>query len=194
MSCRDEKAKRGSEICIFSSESCSAHLSFPTTQSLPRKATSLHRGSIRNSPCPLVRSLQSGRSRARLRNDSTRRSSQRCNTSTDALHRRSEFNIYGYVPSLGGGAAFVAIFGLLTIANIALGVRSHFKAVSIVIAVGGLAETIGWVGRIWSHLNIASLNAFLIQQIWLVRPHLIIWRSGNERRESLDIVVERRRK
>lgn len=37
-----------------------------------------------------------------------------------------------------------------------------------VIAVGGLCEILGWVGRIWSAENVYNINGFLLQQVLLI--------------------------
>lgn len=78
-----------------------------------------------------------------------------------------DFNIYGYVPSLAAGIAFITVFSLLTIASIGLVAKSKIWWL-LVLVVGGIGEVIGWAGRTWAAKQYRSLNAFLIQQICLI--------------------------
>ncbi|GAA5974649.1 hypothetical protein JCM5350_001233 [Sporobolomyces pararoseus] len=77
------------------------------------------------------------------------------------------FNIYGYVPSLAAAVVFIIVFSLITIVQLGLVVRSKIWWLSILV-VGGVGEILGWAGRLWSHENVYSLNAFLCQIIALI--------------------------
>ncbi|KAL8291318.1 hypothetical protein RQP46_002296 [Phenoliferia psychrophenolica] len=78
-----------------------------------------------------------------------------------------DFNIFGYIPSKSVAIVFIAIFCVLTLAHVGLLARSRYWF-SVVTILGGIAEIIGWVGRLRSAENVASLNAFLVQQICLI--------------------------
>ncbi|GAA5924377.1 hypothetical protein JCM1841_001681 [Sporobolomyces salmonicolor] len=77
------------------------------------------------------------------------------------------FNIYGYDPSLAAAIVFIVAFSLITIVQTGLIARSRIWWLTVLI-VGGVGEIIGWAGRLWSALNVYSLNAFLVQEIWQV--------------------------
>ncbi|KAL9124220.1 MAG: hypothetical protein Q9217_006427 [Psora testacea] len=79
-----------------------------------------------------------------------------------------ELTIYGYYPSLGANAFFLAIFAICFIANTVLGLR--FKTWTYLIAMffGTLAEAIGYAGRIMLHDNPWSSNGFQIQICCLI--------------------------
>ncbi|GAA5950341.1 hypothetical protein JCM21900_003698 [Sporobolomyces salmonicolor] len=77
------------------------------------------------------------------------------------------FNIYGYDPSLAAAIVFIVAFSLITIVQTGLVARSRIWWLSVIL-VGGIGEIIGWAGRLWSALNVYSLNAFLVQEICLI--------------------------
>lgn len=64
-----------------------------------------------------------------------------------------ENTIYGYVPSLGANAFFIAIFGVLAIAQLGLGLPKKAYFYSIAIAIGCIGECIGYGGRVMMHDN-----------------------------------------
>lgn len=53
-----------------------------------------------------------------------------------------DFNIYGYVPSFGAGVAFITIFSVLSIASLALVIRSRLFWL-VVVTIGGIGEILG---------------------------------------------------
>ncbi|EQL00290.1 sphingoid long-chain base transporter RSB1 [Ophiocordyceps sinensis CO18] len=78
-----------------------------------------------------------------------------------------ETSIYGYRPSLGANAAFLAIFALLGLVHTYLGVRwKSFGFMSGMLA-GCLCEVIGYAGRIMLFNNPFSFGGFMIQIILL---------------------------
>lgn len=66
------------------------------------------------------------------------------------------FNIYGYVPSLAAGIVFLIAFSVLTAVHLGVVVRSRLWW-TCVIVIGGLCEILGWVGRLWSHINVSRV-------------------------------------
>jgi hypothetical protein len=60
---------------------------------------------------------------------------------------------YQYLPSLAGNALYVAIFVLLLVAQIFLGVRSRAWGYMAGISCGLVLEIIGYVGRVQMHSN-----------------------------------------
>jgi hypothetical protein len=74
-----------------------------------------------------------------------------------------EQTIYGYYPSLGLNAFFVAIFSLLALLQIGLGAFYKTYLFSSLVIAGCLAETIGYGGRIMLHQNPWSGTGFNIQ-------------------------------
>ncbi|TNY22111.1 RTA1 like protein-domain-containing protein [Rhodotorula diobovata] len=78
-----------------------------------------------------------------------------------------DFNIYGYDPSLAAAIVFLVAFGLITLWQAGLVVRSRIWWLTVLV-VGGLGEIIGWAGRAWAAKDPYSLNAFLTQQICLI--------------------------
>ncbi|KIX10713.1 uncharacterized protein Z518_01797 [Rhinocladiella mackenziei CBS 650.93] len=82
------------------------------------------------------------------------------------------FKLYRYVPSLPAAIIFVVIFATLTALHTWRLYRSralYFTAFTI----GGLFETIGYCGRIWSHYDNQAIGGFVMQAILiLVAPAL----------------------
>lgn len=66
---------------------------------------------------------------------------------------------------MGAAIAFLVVFAILSIGHLGILIRSRIWWTSVLV-VGGVAEIIGWVGRLWSSINVGSLNAFLTQEIW----------------------------
>ncbi|KAH0419615.1 hypothetical protein CcaCcLH18_14348 [Colletotrichum camelliae] len=83
-----------------------------------------------------------------------------------------DFKLYRYTPSLPAAIVSVAVFAVLT----ALHTWRIFRARSFyftAFTVGGLFQTIGYCGRIWSHFDTLSIGGFVIQAILiLVAPAL----------------------
>ncbi|GAA5994160.1 RTA1 domain-containing protein [Rhodotorula paludigena] len=79
---------------------------------------------------------------------------------------RLDFNIYGYDPSLAAAIIFLVAFSLNTTVQLYRVCRSRIWWLSVLLF-GGVAEIIGWVGRLWSSINVYRLEAFLIQTICL---------------------------
>ncbi|KAF7504528.1 hypothetical protein GJ744_002148 [Endocarpon pusillum] len=80
--------------------------------------------------------------------------------------------LYQYVPSLAAAVVAIAIFAILTIAHIyrLIMQRAWF---CVAFAVGGLFETVGYVGRAIGHSNKDARDPFIIQSILiLVAPAL----------------------
>lgn len=73
-----------------------------------------------------------------------------------------EVSVYGYKPSLAANALFCALFGILCIANIGLGVRYKTWSWMAAVGLGCLTETIGYVGRLLMRDNPFSDNGFIV--------------------------------
>lgn len=67
-----------------------------------------------------------------------------------------------YVPSLAGNLIFIAVFGLVLIAQLGIGIR--YKTWSYLIAMTGglLLEIIGYVARVQMHYNPFKSDPFLM--------------------------------
>ncbi|KAF5573407.1 RSB1-integral membrane transporter [Fusarium pseudocircinatum] len=74
---------------------------------------------------------------------------------------------YGYVPTLGAGIAFCALFGLSLFGHFVQFVRKR-QWTSFAFAVGAMTEVIGWAGRTWSSECPYNNNAFLMQITTLI--------------------------
>lgn len=73
-----------------------------------------------------------------------------------------------FIPlSAAAAIAFIVIFGLITAAQSVLVVKSRVWWLSVLV-IGGLAQVIGWGGRLWSAIDVYQLDAFLMQQVCLV--------------------------
>ncbi|CZT50930.1 related to phospholipid-translocating ATPase [Rhynchosporium secalis] len=85
-----------------------------------------------------------------------------------------EATIYGYYPNLGGNIIMVAIFAICTLAQIFLGIKYRLRAFPIVVSLGCLGETVGYVGRVLMHSNPWDSGPFIIQILLLiVSPSLL---------------------
>jgi len=58
-----------------------------------------------------------------------------------------------YIPSLAGNAFFLAIFGLLLLLHVGLGVRYRTWGVLVVMFGGNVLEVLGYFGRVMMHYN-----------------------------------------
>lgn len=79
-----------------------------------------------------------------------------------------EGTTYGYYPSLGWNAFFVAWFGLAAIINLLLGIRYKTWTYMIAIFLGAAGECAGYVGRIMMHNNPWDDTGFQIQIVLLI--------------------------
>lgn len=67
-----------------------------------------------------------------------------------------------YLPTLGGNAAYAAIFALILVLQIGLGVRYRTWGFAVGMFAGLLLELLGYVGRIQMHSNIFDQDPFLM--------------------------------
>lgn len=79
-----------------------------------------------------------------------------------------EVSVYGYKPSLAANALFCALFGILCIANVGLGIRYKTWSWMAAVSLGCLTETIGYVGRLLMRDNPFSDNGFITQICCLI--------------------------
>ncbi|RTE78496.1 hypothetical protein BHE90_007002 [Fusarium euwallaceae] len=83
-----------------------------------------------------------------------------------------DFKLYRYTPSLPAAIVSVVVFAVLTVLHTWRLLRArafYFSAFTI----GGVFQTIGYCGRIWSHYDKLSIGGFVIQAILiLVAPAL----------------------
>ncbi|KAG4275410.1 hypothetical protein FPRO04_14396 [Fusarium proliferatum] len=83
-----------------------------------------------------------------------------------------DVKLYRYTPSLAAAIAGVVVFAILTICHTWRLLRArayYFSAFTI----GGLFQTAGYCGRIWSHYNTLAVGGFVVQAIpILVAPAL----------------------
>ncbi|KAH6871497.1 RTA1 like protein-domain-containing protein [Thelonectria olida] len=83
-----------------------------------------------------------------------------------------DFKLYRYTPSLAAAVVCAVAFAILTILHMLrlVRVRAYYF---IAFTIGGLFQTIGYCGRIWSHYDKESIGGFVIQAILiLVAPAL----------------------
>lgn len=85
-----------------------------------------------------------------------------------------EDTIYGYYPSLGINAFFVAFFAISALLQVCLGLWYNIYVFSCVIAAGCVGEAVGYGGRILLHSNPYSSLGFKIQISCLVISPAII--------------------
>ncbi|KAK1507509.1 RTA1 [Colletotrichum tamarilloi] len=83
-----------------------------------------------------------------------------------------DFRLYRYTPSLPAAIVSAAVFSVLTILHVWRLYRArafYFTA----FALGGIFQTIGYCGRIWSHFDTTAIGGFVMQAILiLVAPAL----------------------
>jgi RTA1 like protein len=72
-------------------------------------------------------------------------------------------SIYSYRPSLPANACFLTFFALTGALHIVQGIVTKKRAFWIAVALGCVAEVVGYVGRIMSHSDPFGQNGFLIQ-------------------------------
>jgi hypothetical protein len=76
--------------------------------------------------------------------------------------------IYGYYPTLPGNAFFLAIFAVLTLSNLVLGLRFRTYTYAVAMVFGCLGEAIGYLGRVLLHSNPYSNVGFEMQICCLI--------------------------
>ncbi|KAK5173036.1 uncharacterized protein LTR77_003158 [Saxophila tyrrhenica] len=92
--------------------------------------------------------------------------------SDDASAGEFDFKLYRYTPSLAGAIISVIVFGVLSGLHLWKLIR-HRAIYFTPFLIGGIFETIGYIGRILSHYDKESLSGFIIQAILiLVAPAL----------------------
>jgi hypothetical protein len=79
-----------------------------------------------------------------------------------------EGTIYGYFPSLPANAFFAGFFGIAMIINIFFGIRYKTWTYMVAVALGCLAECVGYVGRVLMNDNPWNDMAFNIQIVLLI--------------------------
>jgi hypothetical protein len=82
--------------------------------------------------------------------------------SCELAHCDVKQSIMYYRPSLAGNSAFLALFALSGLAHIYQGTLTRKPYFLTAMALGCLAEVIGYIGRLLSYHNPFSLNGFLI--------------------------------
>jgi hypothetical protein len=79
-----------------------------------------------------------------------------------------EATIYGYDPSLGANVFFAVFFALFATASFSLGYRYRTWSYCLAMTLAGIAEVIGYIGRILLHYNAWSKSGFNIQICCLI--------------------------
>ncbi|CAK9779551.1 RTA1-domain-containing protein [Cutaneotrichosporon oleaginosum] len=75
---------------------------------------------------------------------------------------------YGYVPALPNVIAYLAVFSLLTLTHLGLGIKYKYYSAIVTMVAGGLLEVIGWAGRLWSNQSLLNWNPFIMQICCLI--------------------------
>lgn len=78
---------------------------------------------------------------------------QNCNAVGARPDCTVENTIYGYLPNLGANAFFIAMFAVLAIAQLVIGLPKKTYFYSIAIAIGCAGECIGYGGRLMMRSN-----------------------------------------
>jgi hypothetical protein len=78
-----------------------------------------------------------------------------------------DFKLFRYVPSLPAALVATILFGLLSAAHIFKLFR-HKTYFCIPFIIGGLFETIGYIGRILAHSNNTTLGPYIIQSLLIL--------------------------
>jgi len=60
---------------------------------------------------------------------------------------------YGYEPDLGANAFFAALFGLLLLTTLVIGIRTKTWTYTIALGIGTFGEFVGYIGRLIMHNN-----------------------------------------
>lgn len=72
-----------------------------------------------------------------------------------------------YQPSLPANILFIALFGLLLVAQIGLGLWARTWTYLVTMVCGLILEIIGYIGRVMLHSNPFNFNAFLMFVLFL---------------------------
>ncbi|QPG74295.1 hypothetical protein FOA43_001621 [Brettanomyces nanus] len=83
---------------------------------------------------------------------------------TNQLVRKTSF-YSGNRPSLGGNLALLIVFSLFLILQMVFGVASHQWWFFVCFSTGIFLEVLGYTGRIWSHYDLRSFNAYVMQLV-----------------------------
>ncbi|KAH8678488.1 putative RTA1 domain protein [Xylariales sp. PMI_506] len=75
---------------------------------------------------------------------------------------------YGYYPNLAGNTVLLVAFGLLFVAQVAIGLRRRVYSYSAVLAAGCLMEMLGYAGRVMMHANPWSSAGFQMQIVCII--------------------------
>ena len=76
--------------------------------------------------------------------------------------------LYRYIPDLGGNAFFTAVFGVLLVAQLGIGIWRRTWNFMIAVALGCFGEFLGYIGRLMMHANVWSTPGLEIQLCCLV--------------------------
>jgi hypothetical protein len=76
--------------------------------------------------------------------------------------------IYGYYPNLGGNSFFTAVFAVLLIAQLVIGVWKRTWSFTAWVSIACFLELLGYIGRLLMHANPWSVAGFEIQICCLV--------------------------
>lgn len=77
-------------------------------------------------------------------------------------------SIYGYFPSLPANTFFLALYIILLVAQLYLGIRYRTWTFAFALSCGCLVEAVGYVGRLMLHHNPFSSNGFTMQICCLI--------------------------
>ncbi|GJE86149.1 RTA1 domain-containing protein [Phanerochaete sordida] len=75
----------------------------------------------------------------------------------------SETSPYGYVPTRGVCIAFVVLFGFSALLHLVTAIRFRLWWLVPTACLMGAGEVIGWVGRLWSSMNVMEHTPFTMQ-------------------------------
>jgi hypothetical protein len=76
--------------------------------------------------------------------------------------------IYGYYPDLGGNSFFTAVFAVLLIAQLVIGVWKRTWSFTAWVSISCFLELLGYIGRLIMHANPWSVSGFEMQICCLV--------------------------
>ncbi|KAL4808080.1 RTA1 like protein-domain-containing protein [Aspergillus unguis] len=79
-----------------------------------------------------------------------------------------EATTYGYYPNFGGNVFFAVWFGLLGTIQLGIGIYYRAWTMMIALAVGGLMELAGYIGRILMYNNPWDSDGFKLQIVCLI--------------------------
>lgn len=83
----------------------------------------------------------------------------------EALKREDTSNMFIVTPSLAGGIVFLVLFSLYLVLLLFSSFRYHQWRFMIHWGIGLQLEIIGYAGRIWFHLNEASVTAYVLEYV-----------------------------